>query len=184
MTAGSRLIAALEQDFGPIQEGWTVPVEGHSHTLQIVRLEAWDGHITYATLGLSQFPLSSPSGQRRLHLELLMRFRREQPGDWPRTPICNLALEMIGRDLAVVRGDCIGPRGPLRPGSKFEALYCTSPVFLEDARHMLIDEAGRGIALVWVVPVTAEEARLRRDRGWDALEDRLDAEFGTLFDRG
>jgi len=90
---------------------------------------------------------------------------------------------MIDRDFAVLRGDCIGPRGPLRPGSRFEALYCTSPIFLDEADHSMVDEAGRDVALVWVLPVTSEEAGLRRDAGWEVLEDRLEADFNGLFSR-
>ena len=122
----------------------------------------------YSTLGMSHHGLTSRVNDRPVQLEFVMLGRTEQcPGPIP-SVLCDVSEETIASHNAVLRGDVIGPRGPIATGSEMEALYATNPVYLPDA----FASVGT-VAIVWLVPISRAEANLVVDRGWDVFESVL-----------
>jgi hypothetical protein len=173
------LIAHVERELGPIMRGLTsdrtpgIPVA-------IIEDRPVPGATAYCTLGLSKHCFHSAAGRK---------FRQELLGcSWhrfdelaPEAILSAVAEELLATHTALVRGEVIGPRGPLVAGSALEALYCSQPVYFSDA---LATFAGSEPAtvFVWLVPISAAEARYVADRGWSAFEDHLVARDPDLLD--
>lgn len=167
------LVEHLERYLGEIDAGWSRDADGNEMPFQIVRFPrgSGSGTISFATLGLSRYPLRSTSG-KEIRQELLMII----PDDLRDGPIPGL-LQQIGKEeLAVgrplLRGEAIGPRGELIPGSAMEAMYAAIPVYLPDDFAVYEGDDGQ-VAVVWLVPISADEAIYVRTHGWRAFEDRL-----------
>jgi hypothetical protein len=79
-----------------------------------------------------------------------------------------VGLEVLSSGEAVLRGDVIGPRGPLFAMSNMEALYAAVPVYLPDSFAQVED-----VVLIWLVPISRSEAKFVAERGWPAFEERL-----------
>lgn len=163
----------LERYLGEIEAGWSRDAAGNEMPFQIVRLPrgSGSGTISFATLGLSRYPLHSPTGKEVRH-ELLMIV----PDSWRDGPIPGL-MQQVGAELLaasrpLLRGEVIGPRGELVPNSPMEAVYAAIPVYLPDSFAMYEGDDEQ-IAIVWLVPVTAAEAAYARARGWKKFEERL-----------
>jgi hypothetical protein len=110
----TELIAHLESYLGPIAAG-TAGDESTPAGVQVVRFGAHCPHpgvTTIATLGLSRHHLAQPSG-KGVHQELLMHLPTAgQPGDAAGL-LFQVAAEMIAHGCGLLRGEVIGPRGPL-----------------------------------------------------------------------
>lgn len=92
-----------------------------------------------------------------------------------------VASELIASGRGLLRGQVIGPRGPLFDSSPTTALYAAPPVYLPDG-FAECDTGTTTIVMTWLVPITDAEARYVRDRGWSAFEDVLVAEDPDLVD--
>lgn len=138
------------------------------------------GVTTLATLGLSAHHLAQ-SGEQGLHQELLMHLPLAgQPGNAAGI-LFQVAAGLIASGRGLPRGEVIGPRGPLFGSGPMTALYAAPPVCLPDS-FAVCDSGTAEIVMTWLVPVTDEEARYVRDRGWPAFEGALLAEDPDLTD--
>lgn len=165
------LVEHLERFLGPIDVGWSKDADGRVMPFQIVRFDGTDG-VAFSTLGLSKFGLRSATSGRSIHHELLMlvpKALKEGPIPALLQQAATGALEAGG---AVLRGNVIGPYGPLLPGSAMEALYAAMPAYFPDD-FASCSEDGRRVAIAWLVPISAVEAKYVETHGWDAFEDRL-----------
>jgi hypothetical protein len=173
------LVEHLERFLGPIEAGWSVDADGASVPFQVVRCPAPSlaGCVAFSTLGLSTTALVSGTSGRPIRQELVMLL-----GDrWRDGPAPGL-LQQVGRELlgsgsALLRGEVIGPRGPLVPSSRMEALYAAIPVYLPDAFGQV-----DGVVFAWLVPISLAEAALVSREGWETFEDRLIAVDPDLTD--
>jgi hypothetical protein len=127
--------------------------------------------VSFATVGLSRHPLRSPSG-KDIRQELMVIV----PDGLRDGPIPGL-LQQIGTEALaaakpLLRGDVIGPRGKLIEGSMMEAVYAAIPVYLPDD-FAVYEGEGEQVVVVWLVPISAGEARYVKTHGWKEFEDRL-----------
>jgi hypothetical protein len=182
----SGLVHHLEAHLGQISCGWSLDAEGRKLPFQVVLFEKGPipGTRTLSTLGLSDARLRIGASGKRIRQEFVMLIRerfgcRNLPGI-----LQQLALEALEQDRGYVRGDVIGPRGQLVEGSAHEALYVAVPVYFPDDFHVFRPPAGEPIVFAWLVPITAEEARFIRDRGWAEFEDELEKQDPDLLDFG
>jgi hypothetical protein len=169
----SQLPDHFEQFLGPIQKSWAIDPDGVRMPFQIVQYETGgvDGTVGLATLGLSRYELRSTEG-RAIRLEFFMSVLADiQIGLIPDL-IFQVAMDALKAGEALLRGDVVGPRGPLVPGSVLQAFYVALPVYLPDAFAVTRSE-GHDVAVAWLVPVSPAEADYVRSQGWDRFEDLL-----------
>lgn len=176
----------LEEYLGPIRDGFSPPVDEEHAPFQIV--EFADGQLegvhAYSTLGLSQKALRSPRSQKLIHHELLFLCRPFSESKYIAALLHQAGEEAITRDTAYLRGEVLGPRGPLFTGSNLEALYVAMPVYLPDAFAAHTEPDGRTVVIAWLVPITRNEAEFVRTFGWGKFEDLLVEKDPDLLDMG
>ncbi|MCB0918705.1 MAG: suppressor of fused domain protein [Actinobacteria bacterium] len=170
----SNVVEHLERHLGPISYGWATEADGERLPFQVARFDLVpiQGVTAYSTVGFGRFPLHSTASGSRMRLELLMMVQADQ-ADGPFPAILqDLAGELLSSGHAILRGDVIGPRGPLISGSDMQALYAARPVYLPD-EFATAYEDGESVNIVWMVPITEDEAVFVADQGWSAFEDLL-----------
>jgi hypothetical protein len=176
----AELIAHLESFLGPILVG----SQGDESTpagIQVVWFgpdRPFAGVTTAATLGLSHRRLSQPSG-RNLRQELMLHLPTTDQPPNAAGVLLQVAAELLDGHRGLLRGEIIGPRGPLFAATQMTALYATAPVYLPDEFAVCPTGAGT-VVLTWLVPVTGEEADYLRTHGWHALEQAFLAENPDL----
>jgi len=88
---------------------------------------------------------------------------------------------VVEEHRALRRGQVIGPSEPVIPGIRLNAVYTAIPV-LHDERLRTFDGTRPPTIFAWIVPIHEEEADYVRERGWEAFEERLEANDGDLCD--
>jgi len=179
----AELVEHLERYLGPIQEGWSIDADGLKLPFQVVRFDqgSGSGTISFSTLGLSRHALPSPASRQLIRHELLLL----APDSLRAGPIPSLlqqvALETLASGRALLRGDVLGPRGPLVPGSSMEAFYVGMPVYFPD-EFATCEVEGESVVIAWLIPISRSEAAFVTEHGWPAFEERLVATDPDLTD--
>ena len=175
------LVAHVESHLGPIVSGRRLPSTGHAPVF-VLRFDdqPHEGAVTYATLGLSDTPLHQLDNID-IRQELLVSMWATEDDEEPSALLMSVAEDVMKRAHALARGDVLGPAGPILDGASTEALYATAPVYFEDSFHVFRGSE-QPTFFVWLVPITQDEARYIRNHGWDAFEDRLEADDPDLLD--
>lgn len=176
------LIAHLERHLGRLERGWGESADGRQLPVQVVQFANPTGGVplSYATLGLSEHVLRMPSGEVRHELLCC------GPSDGSLNPaplMVTVAEDLIASGRSLVKGQVLGPSGPLLEGTELEALYCAAPVYFPDEFAVMRD-VRPPVVIVWLVPISRSEAAFVRDRGWDAFEDLLLERDPNLLDWG
>jgi hypothetical protein len=83
-----------------------------------------------------------------------------------------IANEILDSRQPLLRGDVIGPRGPLVSGSDITSLYAAIPVYFPDS-FASCRVGDTSIAIVWLIPISSREAAFVRENGWPAFEELL-----------
>lgn len=179
------LIEHFEEVLGQIELGWSVDADGRRIPFQIVRfpLGSGPGTISFATLGLGRHPLRSPNSAVEIRHELLMLAPESLRDGVLPSLIQQVGEETVHSQRPLLRGDVIGPRGPLIQGSQMEALYVTQPVYFPDEFATCREEYG-AVVIAWLVPISASEAHYILHHGWSDFEDRLVEQDPDLTDFG
>ncbi|MEV4055690.1 suppressor of fused domain protein [Amycolatopsis sp. NPDC049688] len=165
------LIEHLEARLGTITGGWKH--DGY----QVAEFDSdW-----FATIGLSRHPLHSRRSARHLRLELITGGR---PAEFLPGLLAQVADEVLASGEALLRGDVVGPRGPLVPGSALEAWYAAIPVYQDDEFAAVDLPDNTRAAIVWLAPISAGEAVFCASHGWRAFEDELVRHDPDLLDLG
>jgi Suppressor of fused protein (SUFU) len=168
------LPAHFESYLGEIERGWSQDADGEAVPFQIVRFGQGPapGTITFATLGLSRHGMPSETSGRVIFHEFVMCVPEAlRNGPLP-SILQQVGLDVLATARPLLRGEVVGPRGPLVPGSSLEALYAAAPVCFPDGFGQC-EDADRSVAIAWLVPISLREARYVAEHGWDAFEDRL-----------
>ena len=135
---------------------------------------------SYITLGLSNHLLKSPS-RRQFRMELLgtsySRFEQLRPEG----NLLRIAHDLLDSHRALLRGEVIGPAGPVVPGSSLEAYYCALPVYFRDSLATFRGTVP-GTVIIWMVPISHAEAHYVWEHGWNKFEDLLIARDPDLMD--
>lgn len=164
------LVEHLERFLGEVDVGWSKDADGFGLPFQVVRFApgAMARCAVFSTLGLSTTPLRSRHSGKSIRHEFMMIVpERLSEGPVPGL-LQQVGLDVVASGSALLRGDVLGPRGPLFAMSKMEALYAAIPVYLPDEFGQFED-----VVIVWLVPVSRSEADFVATRGWPAFERRL-----------
>lgn len=181
----SLLIDHLESRLGKIQSGWTRDPEGNELEFQVAEFRGGGqlpGSTSYATLGLSDHRLPGPSGGREMSMEFVMSTHSAlAPGRFPQS-LQFLTKEILRRHTAILRGQTFTLPFTVAPDSEMSTLYAAAPGYFDEKFDAVDLEDGRGVAIVWMVPISAAERDHVRDSGWDAFERDLVARDPDLLD--
>lgn len=181
----SDLVDHLETYLGPIVSGYAKDDAGKKLPFQIARFEnAPPSTITFVTLGFSDIQLALGRDGRTVRQEYLLTVNPEW--DAPNLPalLHQVAMDAYEKNSAYLRGQVLGRRGTLVAGTALEALYVAMPVYFPDGFHIYERAGAEPIVLVWLVPITATEAHLAKERGYEAFEDLLIESDPDLRDLG
>jgi hypothetical protein len=139
------------------------------------------GATTFATLGLSHHLLSQPTGVQ-LRIELLLACRNEFVSAFKAMSVlADVSDDIRSLHQAPSRGTVFGPRGRFFAESEMAALYCSAPVYFAGglARFSGFSEP---FVPIWLVPITALEAKFVHTHGWSRFEDILVGSDPDLLD--
>jgi hypothetical protein len=179
----SGLIEHLESHLGEIDAGWQKEPAGNDCPFHVLKFKGGpiEGSVTVATLGISNIPLVSANSGKTIRQELLFMTRGIYGDRNIPSVLQELELELLGTGNAILRGQVIGPRGPLFHDSTMEALYVTIPVYLPRS-FQAYESQKQSVTFAWLVPITCAEQEYICDVGWEAFEDRLQELDPDLLD--
>ena len=165
----------LERFLGTIRGGWTTDADGRKMPFNVAEFPNGprSDTVTFSTLGLSKVPLHAQTERTHVYEELLIIVPETlRVGPVPGV-LQQIGREAMAKQRAVLRGDVIGPRGPLfSAGSPMEAFYAANPIcFPEDFASYR--EADRDVVLVWLIAISRNEAEFVHTHGWSRFEDEL-----------
>ena len=176
------LIRHLESHLGVIAEGWSHVEDKADHPFQIVRFEGqpMKGASTFTTLGLSRVILSQRN-RAPIREELIFScYNRFIDWEVPQI-LASLGDQLLSSERAYLRGQVLGPAGPLFKNSDLEALYCARPVYFPEAFHEY-GSTNPVTSLLWLIPITRAEAEYIESEGWSQFEDLLVEKNPDLLD--
>jgi hypothetical protein len=168
------LVEHFERFLGSIQLGWTHDADGVEMPFQVVRFEkgSGSGTVGFARLGLSRHGLPSVTSGREIRHQLLLLVP-DSLRDGPMPALLHqVGMRALTSERALLRGDVLGPQGPLLPGSSMVALYVGMPVYFPD-EFGSCEEDGHSVVIAWLIPISKLEAGYVARHGWGAFEERL-----------
>lgn len=152
--------------------------------LDVVRFpgQPMEGAATYATVGLSKVLLDR-SDDRHIRQELLY-VQEDEPEPYAAGRLLAMVAELaLHHGEALMLGQIITGVDPMGEGGPLEALLCMHPgYFPGDFDVFRTPDLDVPVAIVMVVPVTADEAEFVRRHGIDAFMDLVGDEDPNLFD--
>lgn len=174
-----KLIEHLEDHLGIISSGWGD--QKRENGLQVVYFkdQPFEDINTYATVGLSDIELSMDGSSTRQ--ELIFVAYRNFSGDMIASFLITLAESMVASNKALLRGDVIGPSGPIIFGSALNSIFSAPPMIFPES-FANIHGTGPVIILPWIIPIHEEEANFVRLYGWTKFEELLERENPELWD--
>ena len=177
----------LEAFAGEIIGGWSSDADGTKLPFQIVQTAGGPhlGTTTFATLGLSKFPLPGSRVGREPKLirhELLMIVPTDAVPPNIVGVLQQVGLDAISRGTAYLRGELLGPRGVLFEPYEPKALYVCSPVYFPDQFAVVSTEEAGEVVFAWLVPLLDNEIHFLHTNGWSAFEQKLVSEDPDLAD--
>ena len=177
------VIDHLERFCGPIVEGWAHDPDGQRMPFQIVRLQSGPvvDTVTFSTVGLGKIPLKCSRSHKIIRHELVMLAHSAAVPPNLGPLLQQVAAEAVARSSPYLRGEVIGPRGPLFENSTVTALYVSSPAYFPDDFDQ-VDESFGSMIIAWLVPITDQEASFVNDRGWNEFERELEKHDPDLID--
>ena len=177
------LLRHLERHLGTMEGGISGAATGLPISIGLFEQLPLRGSVAYATLGLSHhhFVGAGRDGQD-LRMELLAMLNAGPRARLFPALVVDVASEMLKSHRALVRGDVIGPRGPLWEDSRLEALYVTAPVYFDDSFAAVALGNGTDCVIAWLVPISVREAAFVGTHGWRRFEQLLAAENPDLLD--
>ncbi|HEX3956225.1 MAG TPA: suppressor of fused domain protein [Trebonia sp.] len=137
--------------------------------------------VAFSTVGLSKFELTSRRTRKSIRHELIMCVPDSlRDGSVPGL-LQQVGLTTLRSGNALLRGDVIGPAGPVLPGSSLTALYVGVPVYFPD-EFAEVEEDGKTIIIAWLVPISDSEADYITEHGWRQFEHLLAEKDPDLVD--
>jgi hypothetical protein len=172
------LIRYLEDHLGPISSGFKV--EGERVQLSRFENQPVHGATTLTTLGLSNHELHLADGGS-LREELIVAARKESEIDYLGRALHGIAKDILERHHALLRGDVLGPRGPVVPDSTLEAFFCIHPAYWPESFD-LFEGPEFEVGFLWLVPITKKESDYIANEGWKPMLDKIEAQDPDLLD--
>lgn len=177
-------IEFLERHLGEIEYGWSKDENGNVLPFQTIRFKGgpFPGTVTYSTLGLSNQGLTSKVSGKLIRQELFF-VSYSSFGDRNIPGILQRAGKVACESKhAYLRGEVVGPYGPLFDDLEMEGLYVSSPVYFEDSFGQFDLDENISYIQSWVFPITKKEAIYIKQNGWDRFEDMLEGINPDLID--
>lgn len=169
------ILKHLEIYLGAVAEGWTQNGDGVPLPFDVLRFDSAPsaGTVTFATVGLSQRPLLSLQTGKAIPQEFMMSCHENQKDLNIPAVLQQVGAQALRRGQALLRGELMGPRGPLFPRLQLTALYAAIPIYFPDSMHSMVDRNGAETVFVWLLPLYESEARLVAEKGWETFERQL-----------
>ncbi|EXU67528.1 hypothetical protein Z951_14090 [Streptomyces sp. PRh5] len=149
--------------------------------IEVLRFRDESDVIRYATLGMSDHPMTSPTAAvadplRGPRAELVLTVRRGGSGpdlsvlDEVLRPLAVLAASPQVEGVVVTPGASLDLGGPLWPGAPFSSVLVAEPGGLVEDLELL--EPMEPVRFLPMLPMTTNEAAWKRVHGAGALQDR------------
>jgi hypothetical protein len=169
------ILKHLETYLGPVAVGWTRNADGVSMPFDVLRFDNAPnaGTVTFATVGLSQHTQRSQQTGKIIPQEFMMSCHDDQKDLSFPAVLQQVGAQASRQGRALLRGEVIGPRGQLFPGSQMTALYAAIPIYFPESMHSMIPSTGGETVFVWLLPLYESEAKLVAAKGWETFERRL-----------
>jgi len=166
------LIGHLEKYLGRITGGWSGEALGGA-PFQIALFEKVPIRdcVGYVTVGLSEHEVRSRVSGKPIRQELMIVVRGGVPA--AADLLRQIGQEIVGSGSPLLRGDIVGPRGPLWSNSRLEAFYAALPVYFPDALAECDLGGEKKCAIVWLIPISRNETAFVGSHGWAAFERLL-----------
>ncbi|MEA9984122.1 MULTISPECIES: suppressor of fused domain protein [Subtercola] len=166
------LVNHFEQYLGTMVGGWKTDIPTLEAPVQITKYELSNGQTSFATLGLSHTPLHSSVSGKEIHEELILTLNVGS-ADVSLLSVLEYVVSTVARSKhALLRGEVVGPLGPLVKNSPMEAFYTASPVYFPDAFATYSGGSFQTV-IAWLVPIARNEADFVQKHGWRKFEDQL-----------
>lgn len=180
----NKFMQFLEEHLGEIRYAWSEDEFGEKLPFQIVKFSKgpFQGTTTYSTLGLSNHILKSSVSEKEILQELIIVSDSRFGDENIPSILQQVGLSILKNHSSLLRGEVIGPYGPLFDDSRLEALYSSIPVYFPDKFHTFAIDKKSSIVMTWLIPITSEEARFINFNGWDKFEDILEEIDPDLVD--
>ena len=95
--------------------------------------------------------------------------------------LANIVGYLLDSHRALMRGDVIALEGLGLAGTSFAALYVSAPAYFAEP-FASVSDGGRTCVFAWLVPISADEAKLVSEAGWRTFEARLSEVDPDLLD--
>ncbi len=174
------LIEHLESHLGEMSGGWKDPNRENAIMVAGFFGQPFKDINTYSTIGLSEHRLVTATGIY-IHQELVCTAYRNFAGEKIASFLSTFAESVVSSHKALLRGDVVGPSGPVILGSHLNSVYVAVPMIFPGSFEVL-DAAVPGIAFSWVIPIHENEARFVRTNGWERFEEILEEKDPELWD--
>jgi antitoxin YqcF len=174
------LPAHLETVLGPIQFGWANPES--SIDVQVVRfVNSPREHITsYATLGLSKYPLRQTSG-KVIRQELLTSCEGSKFESVIVNALCDVVEQTVTNSSPLKLGQIVASPRLVARGATPSAFFCTQPTpFSSELTEF--EQGELPLVFVYLIAVLPDEVRQLSERGWSWFEEQLEAQDPNIWD--
>ena len=173
------LALAIEQRLGKISQAWKFGL-GTSH-YHICEFENQIFHNIrfHGTIGFSEQSLLTKDGKKETYQEFVVGVDKNDDSKWIPAVLEQICSSLTQQNSPVLRGDILGPHGPLHSSTTLTAFYATYPFFLDEHLHVLNVNLKQRI-LVWLIPIYDTEVRFIEKNGWQTFEDILEQNIGSL----
>ncbi|MFI0814563.1 suppressor of fused domain protein [Streptomyces sp. NPDC021098] len=149
--------------------------------IEVLRFRADGNVVRYATLGMSDHPMTDPTAPvadplRGPRAELVLTVRSGVPGpgstvlDEVLRPLAVLAASPQVEGVVVAPGASLDLGGPLWPGAPFTSVLVGEPGGLVEDLELI--EPMEPVRFLPLLPMTGNEAAWKRVHGAGALQDR------------
>lgn len=188
MSASDRVKAHFEHHLGPlvrITEGHRSD-DGRPGDCLIATFadQPAEGAFTLVTVGLSDEPLLAPEGEK-VRLELLICGWENALDDRLCAVLLAFAQKLRDEGETANAGDLIELDEPLSDAGDLHHVFLYPPTYHPEELETVPAAAGEDeIEILWLIPVTAEEASKIREEGPEAFEQYLAANDPDLLDFG
>ncbi len=179
-----KFIQFLENHLGTIEYGWSNDDNGERLPVQIVKYSKgpFSGTKTFSTLGLNKVPLTSYVSGKQIWQELIFVSYSNSGNINIPSLLAQVSQIALDSGSAFLRGDVIGPYGPIFDDSNLEAFYVTIPCYFSDSFDAFKVDDKKTIIMAWLIPITSKEAEFIRQNGWEQFEEKLEELDPDLID--
>jgi hypothetical protein len=95
--------------------------------------------------------------------------------------LSTFANSIVSSGRGLLRGDVIGPSGPIILGSLLNSVYSAIPMIFPE-RFFVFEGTVPETIFPWVIPIHEDEANYIRANGWIKFEELLEQENPELWD--